>query len=374
MKHTNLKRFIFFVFGIIIFLPLIVDEIHHPQWMVLDGAYNIPAPPVFNRENWMNGIYQKDFENNKETKFSLRPLFVRLRNQLYLNLWGEVNVNDQLMGKNRLLFSIVGMRRYLGMDCLGRDEVKKRVLNIKTMRDKLEQKHIKFVLVIDPSRQYFYRDYFPEPYASTPVKMNDYALFKEQLNENNIDFLDLTVFFDKIRNSAKYPLYSNTGFHWTTYGAELATDTFIKYIEERTHTKLPGREWQGVDVTDTPRKPDDDIGLAMNLLWNIKEPMLAYPNIKIINNGEKKPNVLVMGDSYFNNMFDRGIFGNIFSDSSTFWYYNMTVRSKFHEDRKTQSYNLDTELKKRDIVIFMINNTNFNGFPFDFDKRILELP
>ena len=155
MKYTNLKRFIFFVFALAIFTPAIVDGLHHQAWRQLDGAYNTPPPAVFSRESWLNGNFQSDYQKRSEFVFSLRPLFVRMRNQLNFKLWNEVNLDDQVAGKNNCLFSIVGMRSYLGKDTIPRNEINNRVLNIKLMRDKLAKRNIKLVIVMPPSHAYF---------------------------------------------------------------------------------------------------------------------------------------------------------------------------------------------------------------------------
>ena len=91
----------------------------------------------------------------------------------------------------------------------------------------------------------------------------------------------------------------------------------------------------------------------MNLFWNMPSFNMAYPKFKFeVEQGKRRPAVLVVSDSFYWGLFNFGISRSF--DPGHFWFYNHEVYPE-HFDRKTtvQQLNLVEELNRHDVVVIM---------------------
>lgn len=134
-------------------------------------------------------------------------------------------------------------------------------------------------------------------------------------------------------------------------------DSLIKYIEQIRDIDIPDFEVSNMEITDSLRHPDDDIALAINLLFELPHPPMAYPEFMITSDsGKNKPDVLVIADSYYWNIFNTGLPDSLFNDHE-FWYFCNKVYPDFYDNEKlVDRENLIAEIEKWDIVIIMMTH------------------
>ena len=169
-------------------------------------------------------------------------------------------------------------------------------------------------------------------------------------------------------------MYPKCGTHWSTYGAYLAADTLLKFIEHQRKIDMPDIKVRSMELCDKPRFSDDDLEKTVNLFFSISQPKLAYPELGFVDDESKtKPDVLIVGDSYYFNIHTSDIPGNVFN-SESFWLYNKFVYPETYEkDLSVKSLNLKSEIEKRDVILLMITERFMHSFLWEFIENTYKL-
>ena len=193
----------------------------------------------------------------------------------------------------------------------------------------------------------------------------NYNYIIKALKENHISNIDYNDWFLSQKDKAKYPLMPKHGNHWSIYGAYLAADSLIRYIEVEQNIVMPKLQIKNLTM-QPPKNEDKDIEYGINLLFKLKSYNLAYPEITIEDtSGKTKPNVLVIGDSFYNNLQKLGI-TDCFNKTS-FWYYNKSVIQKNTTvPFMVSELNTSNEFKKYDVIIILATASNIKHFGWGF--------
>jgi hypothetical protein len=134
----------------------------------------------------------------------------------------------------------------------------------------------------------------------------------------------------------------------------LAAVSLKNYMESLRHINMPGISWSNVVVTAEVRPPDNDLGELLNLLWDMPQVWLAYPEVRFSADAEvARPRVLVIGDSYYWNLVQGGYVKHLFSNEQ-FWYYNSSVfRNGAKIPLRVKGDDLLKTLESQDFVMIM---------------------
>lgn len=373
MSSTQ-KSYSFLVTGIILFLfiPLLQTQFQIVKNIKpLFGAY-VPAPDTtINTHDWFSGQYQEIKDKYITQNFGLRNYYVRLNNQIDYKLFKVANIDKVIVGKGDFLYETDYIEAYYGNNFLGVDELTKRYKKVKELQDLLATMGIDLEIALLPSKASFYPEYIPENQKSE-FKATNYdcaALLCKKLKIHAIDF---SAWFKSLKTTTPYELYPKCGIHWGGYGALIAADSLRKQIEYNTKLNLRDFVITHISYTDSIMDPDNDMGIAMNLLKDIKTlpmPLASYywtedPNAV-------KPKALFIGDSYFWNIYTQGLTNNLFTEGK-FWYYNQTVYPESEPVREVSKLNLADEIKKQQVIVIMATEINAHDMGWGFVDKALE--
>jgi hypothetical protein len=155
-------------------------------------------------------------------------------------------------------------------------------------------------------------------------------------------------------------------------------DTLSNYMQQESGLEI--RNFDIMDAgfqTDSFRFTDNDIGKAMNFLWQNDNWPLKYPVIKFREYSGKKVNILSIGDSFNQSFWGfYPFFDELFGDSTQFWYYNKVIGWPDSLEKKqieTKTLDLYTEIMKRDIILIITTEQNLKTFTFDFVQQCYPL-
>ena len=151
----------------------------------------------------------------------------------------------------------------------------------------------------------------------------------------------------------------------------LAVDSLLTLIEHRRAINMRDVFVDTLIIEHKARKPDYDMAAVMNLLFRLKdkEP-LAYPVYKFEENPQNKdfPMVLVVGDSYFWNIFNTRIPHEIFKNEA-FWYFgNLVYPDYYYQPTYVKDLNLKEEIEKQDVILLMTTDR----FLYKFDWYLID--
>ena len=355
-------------------LPLIQRTLPIFDETPLKGYFTIPKNPSFTLDSIFDGTFQEAYNNHFEHTIGFRPMLVRIHNQVAYSVFDTAQASGVIIGKNNYLYEINYIKAYKGWDYQSDSAIEAHAERADFVHNILAEAGKTLLFVFAPGKASFFPEFIPEKYMLRPsgIRTNHQA-FVNKFQEYGLPYIDFNTWFVQMKDTASYPLYPQCGIHWSAYGAALATDSLIHYIEKERGIDMVDFGWNGFDLPDTLRIPDYDIAEGMNLLFNIPHYPMAYPKVQFSSyEGKVRPNAIVVADSYYWNIFGKGYSSRLFDDNN-FWYYNKEVHnSTSTSPRKTAELDMLEELIKVDVIIIMATEANLYRFPYGFIDRAYE--
>jgi len=357
--------------GILLFLFVpALQNIFHFKWVKpLKGAY-IEAPDVALSNAWFDGDYQKKKEEYINQNFGLRNYFVRLNNQIDFSLFKKANVGKVIVGKGDFLFENNYLEAYSGNNFAGEQKLDELYKKLKIVQDFLQEKGIFLEVIFAPGKATFFSEFIPDGWI-TGKKINNYQYSKKLCKKHNIRYIDFNAWFLSQKDFSPYDLYPKTGIHWSNYGSLIAFDSLTKHVEYYTGLNLKTFTITNVSFSDSLRGPDNDIGEAMNLMWDIQPFPMPYASYHWTEEEYVKPKAIFIGDSYFWNIYYEGLTNNVYEDCK-FWYYNETVYPETETERKVKNLNLLDEVKKQKVIYLLATECNVQDIGWGFIEKVYE--
>ncbi|MEO5581257.1 MAG: hypothetical protein ABIR66_01085 [Saprospiraceae bacterium] len=337
----------------------------------LNGAITPAENTPFKIQNWFSGKYQIKKEKYLNESFGFRNYFIRLANQIAFSLFNKSNNSNIIVGKNKYLFEKAYLDSYYGRDFIGVDSMSHRVNRLKLVNDTLIKLNKNLLLVIAPGKCFYYPEYIPDHFRQQPGITN-YNYFLKLIKTTKLNYIDFNQYFIDHKYRSAYDLYPQFGIHWSYYGACIAGDSIIKYIEALRQIDMPNFTWNIMD-SGFIKPMDYDLGGLLNLLLALKPGHLVYPRIEFQrDSGKTKPAVLIVGDSFYNSMFDYGI-EKCFSRSS-FWYYNKKNYPAFYPNSpQNEEINIKQEMDKYDVILLMSTEASLVNLGWGFIDTVYNM-
>lgn len=365
--NQAIKTILFFFLIGILWLPVFQESTGYFNETKLNGAYVDPAKPVFSWDSWTALDFQKKFEDFKNHHFGFRGFLVKMKNSMEYFLFGKINATDIIEGKKGYLFSYGSVNRYYGNLYNGEEKNSKTLEKIKFMKEGIEKKGKHFLCIIAPPKESVVPELLGDEYASMADKKTDCDDFIQGYRENNIPFIDFCSYFKAIKDTSSYPLFTKTGFHWSVYGASLAHDSLLKYIENLFGKDLPGYSRTGIEISDTARDSEADFEEPMNLLFKISDLRYYYPKFEMTtpSEGNFRPRVIIIGDSFFWQIKNLRLMMHVFSEDSRYWYYfSKSFPLSDLAGSEMKDVDVMKEIESADLVILFSNISTMDDFPF----------
>ncbi|MFC2113725.1 hypothetical protein ACFLRI_00095 [Bacteroidota bacterium] len=373
--NQKIKHIALILFAALLFLPVLIQPLGFVKIKGLKGYFVTPGDSSLNVNYWTKGIYQPAKEENCKYKLKVRPLLVRVYNEVRFLLYGDISARNVALGRNGYYYEKHYINAWLGNDFIGEDTIVKKLNAYKTLLDTLNQHGIQMLFVLAPGKVTVYPEYIPVEFESHKKRTTNYEIFKRELASLNIPHIDFNNYFKEIKDTVNFPIYPKGGTHWSVYGSCIAFDTIIRYIEYLTKKDLPDYTYTAFDVTKKARSSDDDIARATNRIWIRKEEKLLYPYLEVTDSsGKTKPDLLTIADSYYWTIVGTGFLKYFFTDFNFWYYFKENHTQNPDEPKMVNGYqDLKKEIEKRDIVLFIITDGNLNEFSWGFVNTVLSL-
>jgi hypothetical protein len=377
ISSSGIKNILFTIIIMMLVLPGLQGRYNFITEKSLTGAFVVPTKPDFGEftwNSWLSGSFQEDYNNRIEQHIGFRNSLVRVHNQIDYSAFNQANAEGVIVGRKHELFEEDYLKEYTGQYFVGEAVWKKKARQLKAVQDTLARLGKSLVIIFEPGKGSFYPELAPAKYRNVAKTVSNYEAVTSRLNASGVNVLDLNQYFIALKGKTEYPLFPQCGTHWSYYGAILAADTTIKYLEKLRGINLPDMKIVRNEILDTTRHPDYDIGLAMNLLFRIPHPKTANPVIRIEQGPFKtKPEVLIIGDSFYFNWLNNRIPTETFGNCD-FWYYNKNItKSDGLQAGVAADLDFQGEIMKRDIVIIMITERFLHAFAWGFDEQLYDL-
>ena len=373
-RRGDIKNILFAALLFLLFIPYLNNKFKFIELTGLNGSFQKKERPLWSFQNWFSGSFQELFVDYQKENIAFRSLFVRLRNQMYWWSGRESRTKNVVVGKDDFLFEQGYIDAYTGSDLKASTHFNRVVLELKLAQDSLEKKGISFLVVLAPGKASFFPEYIPDHLLQKRKSQTNYQLLSATLQRHRVNTIDFHNWYLQKKQTAKFPLYSKGGIHWSNYGCWLAMDSLIRYYENYFQKNMVSLQLGPVQFSDSVMKPDNDIGESMNLLFPLKPSRMAYPQVSWEKNENAfRPKLFAVADSYFWQMYFNGFDDFVFSNLRLNYYnkqvYYTNFKGKLNEE-KSESFIFGKF--NTDAVLMMATDANLKDFPWGFEKQLIE--
>jgi len=373
-----LKNILLILFLVILLLPFI-QTIYNPiNEQKLNGFFILNDKPdlkKFTWHRWFDSSFQDHYGKGTEDHIGLRNSLFRLHNQYDYSLFGISHAQGFIKGKNDNLFEEDYIYEYTGKYFIGKNTIERKFKKLKKIQEQLKALNVDLIPVIEPGKASYYPEFIPDHYNPEKRTLSNHDYFLELFQAFNINYLDLNHYFLQLKKSTPYPLFPRYGMHWSIYGVVLAADTIMKFIEKDHPGTIPSMRIGEIELSDSLRYTDNDIGNMLNLIFPLPKVQAAYPMIDFENDPEKKKlSVLVIADSYYLNIVN-GIADKIFKKEE-YWYYNSKVYPAINDDDNPfyiDKSNLKKKLSEFDVILLMTSEINMHCGYWNFIEEVYQV-
>lgn len=365
-----------YILGILIalatLLPMVQGTYHFFDEQPLEGGITLANKPELKKEDYWSLGYQENYNKYLNDNFGFRPWLVRLYNQVQFSIYNSSKAPGVVVGKNQELFIESYIDDYIGRNYIGGIAVNKQTDQIKILQDSLKARGKDLIVVFAPGKASFYPELIPDNYISKKKDSANYKSYSSAFVKKGINFIDLNKWFYENKTKFKHKVYPKNGTHWNHYGMCLGMDTIVKYIEQKHQIDMPELDYSIINYNTALKGNDNDIGVLMNLLHPLDPDPNPYPVYKYKKNNKAKPDVLVVGDSYWWCLVGDDLPINFFREDE-YWFYNKTRLIRNEKREEVQKMNLSASLAQRDVVLLIATEATYYMFPYGFVENAYTL-
>jgi hypothetical protein len=366
-----LKNFLLILILALLVVPGLQSRFYIVQSAPLKGLFQLQEKPVFSVASWFSGTYQQQSQKYRDEQPGFRSDLIRVFNQVDYSLFSRPHAAKIIVGKKGYLFGDQYIEAYLGTDYMGDKYIDQKIGEVKYLQDFLwEKKKILLLVIFPPDKGTFYREMIPDRYLAKKREANNYSRYSQKCSEAGVNVIDFNSLFLRMKDTTQYILYPKTGVHWSTYGAVIAADSLVKYLDKKLGIRMPEMVVDSIALSNVPKDEDDDISRTMNLIFPVSQPPLAYPVYHFRNDsGMRKPAALFIGDSFYWSWYNPGIIRNLFSNEP-FWYYDKEVYPENNTSPlNTGLIDMKSNVEKQDVIILMQVNGGEGNLGYGFVDR-----
>lgn len=372
--EQKIKKAVFILFLGMLMLPALQFKFNVIKLKPLGGNYQFASRPSFTWDSWVKMEYQQKYEAYVNDHIGFREFFLRSYNQTWFTFFRKLHARDVIMGKNYTLYERNYIEDYTGRNFRGEDVINEQLRKVKYLQDTLAKENIHLLLFFAPGKASYFPENIPAVYLKEAKTQTNYRYYTRKSKELGINHIDMNAWFVANKNRTQYPLYMGGGIHWSLYGMTLAFDSLCRYMAPMQNAPLPLLHIDAVELSDTARETDNDIEKGLNLLCNLPYGKYAYPKVSFSESPQtKKPQVMVVADSYWWNVFGAGYTNNAWNGSS-FWYYNEQVYyDKGQPMSAPDTMSLYNEIHRNNFVIILATEANLYRFGYNFIERLYDI-
>lgn len=380
MRRTKGKRLFLVMFIItVLFIsaPAIIGKFKIIRFSGLKGTVEKVPKPELSFATFYDMSFQDKAEKYVSQNFGFREPVIRFYNQIIWELFHKTYNDKVSIGKERWLYEpwyvdeYFGTINYLDDTIKLREEFDRQSDYIYQISSILNAYETKLIVLMVPGKPQIYPEYLPEHKGSpdsVTIRANDY--YTKKFEELGIDHINYTEWFVEQKEADSFLLFPQTGTHWSNTASLYAMDSLIKYMEATSGINMHNLSIGKLHARKTAKTPDDDLEQLLNLMHPIKKDAILYADVDVISDSTAyRPNILVIGDSYFWNM-DYSVPLDELFNRHPFWYYNSKVY--FDENHTSvKDLNMVEELIRSDFVILLFSAYPMYYFSCNFAHNAL---
>ncbi|MEQ8623739.1 MAG: hypothetical protein RJQ00_08010 [Vicingaceae bacterium] len=347
------------------FILMLQQFTHFSKVRKLKGAIVFAEQPEFSLDSWFSGAYQDSLSLYINENFGFRSFFVRLNNQLFLNLYKHAKANGVVVGKDDYLYEKNYIDAYYGRNFIGEELIAEKVSKLKRIQEKLILRGVNLLVVIAPGKGAYYPEHIPNELKGDNNAKTNYQIYVKYLSNSGVNYIDVNKWFLEMKKNSFAPLMPKSGTHWSRFGELKFGDSLLNYVDQFSGIHTSKFHFIDTLISSKPKFTDEDIEDGMNILEDLDDLKLAYQRFEVKKNQKENVKGMVVGDSFYWGLYNHG-FSTDFFGNGQFWFYFNEVHQIGKPDQLAKNLNLKEEIEKHNVLVLLCSETNLNQFSFGF--------
>lgn len=395
------KKLFVVAFCTLLVLPITLSVIANAGNITIDvslGGYkDYYARPKFYISSYLNGTYQKEFEQWWGNHFVSRGIMIKSYNQIRFDL---LHLGNEIVGKNKVLYEPDYILEYL---CIGeennfalkenQEKVDRYISQLEEVNQKLQKIEKQLILYITPSKCDDTKEYIPMTYqilskmeSKKRIRAVDYV--RERLKETELVFIDGEK--ELKESEVEYPSFYSTGIHLSRTAEQvlhlkiLNTLNTLNTLSDMTKDPIKKFKLLEVEEQDSPYWRDADLWELMNVWEKPEERYYQYRVKRILPQQYENKGFLIQGGSFADGL-RKDLAENAISPKINYIFYNSYLMDQNGYYYKLNPQNTTTDLKsdwsnleisklldETDVIIIELNEKHIRYFSNGFVEYLNE--
>ena len=368
-RKTKYDIVLFAILMVLLFLPMLQGRFHFIPMKPLNGATLETEKPEFDFDAYRSGDYAKQEEAYLGQHFGFREPVIRLYNQYLWSCYKKTYAHDVVAGKQGWLYTPESVRDYYGTEMHrwqhsteeARQQYDREIRYMNRVRDILKKNGVELLAFIAPEKSFLYPEYLPDDEYDTTT-FNACAYFWHRLNATGFPCINMTPWFEQMKDTVGYPLIPQTGAHWV-FPAVYAADSLFRFMGDLKGVELPRLKIGTLHESDN-HGADNDLERLLNLTLPIRKRHGYSPtaDVTVVSDTTTvKPKVLFIGNSFMWGITSQVPMREVFSDVE-FWYYFSTAYTGDPLEPKglVVGYNLLEKMLDFDYIVWFTTGNQLN--------------
>ena len=345
---------------------------HVVKMTPLKGYVPDEQPVKLTFKTYYDGTYQNYLTEHAKRNSGFREVCIRSYNQCLFSLFRKSTNDNIITGNHKEMFLKMYLDEVTGktfkshyaskeaFEAEAQQNIKKTLVLI----DSLQKHNTAFLFVEAPSKTWVYPEYMPQTYQDSIMSFSIQDYYTQLFEQNGIPHIDFLSYFKSLKGKTKYPLYTQYGTHWAENTIPFVADSVLQKIGSLVGQEMPHIICVDENVQTAYTLRDGEIENLMNLLLPIRKPAVPQPIMALSDTTLHKPNILVIGDSYFIQLHE-SCFADCF-DRCDFWKYNDEVITKKIEFLGKVSYYPEVYKVIDEVDLVMVITTSVYAYNYMF--------
>ena len=381
----NRKKYdlvLFAILAVLAFLPMLQGRFRLFSMKPLNGVTVATEKPEFSLEAYRSGTYAKQAEAYASQHIGFREPVIRLYNQYLWDCYRKTYAHDVVGGKEGWLYYPQSVRDYYGQELLrwhpstdaAKQKFDQEVKYLNWARNILKENGVDLLVFMAPEKGFLYPEFLPDCERDTTT-FNACDYFAQRFEETGFPHIEMTRWFQQMKDSVDYPLIPQAGAHWI-FPSVYAVDSLTRLMGELKGIELPKiKIGEAYPTRERDHDYDNDLEQLLNLAFPMKHQYGYCPRHHVSVESDStsvKPKVLFIGNSYFWAMNLFVPFKELF-ENTEFWFYASTAYSgeDFDQTEKVIYLDLLEKLLEFDYVVWFTTGNQLNKGTESFAERAL---
>ena len=362
-----------FICILTVFTAILVQGFTHVVKMKpLSGYVPDEQPVELSFKTYYDGSFQNYLTDHAKRNSGFREVCIRSYNQSLFSLFSKSTNAHIISGDHKEMYlktyldEVTGKifkSRYASKEAF-EAEAQHNIEKTLVLIDSLRQHNTAFLFVEAPSKTWVYPEFMPQDYRDSIMSFNVQEYYTQLFKDNGIPHIDFLSYFQSLKGQTEYPLYTRYGTHWAESTIPFVADSVLTKIGSLIGQEMPHIVCIDENPSTHYSKQDGEIENLMNLLLPIRKPALPQPIMTLSDTTLRKPNLLVIADSYFIQLHE-SCFADAF-DRCEYWKYNDEVITKKIEFLGKVAYYPDVYKVIDEVDMVMVINTSVYAYDYMF--------